>query len=136
MEHTLVTERLLSVALMNRPGALADVARALGDAGVNIEALTVDTHSEIGVARFLVSDVDKGLDILEAEGHPVQILYAFRLSMDHRPGALADTCAKLSARGVNIELVFGGASPGSKRGDLIIGVDDFPSAKKALGIKE
>ena len=81
-----------------------------------------------------MSDPDKGLDVLEAEGHPVQILYAFRMKLDNRPGALADLCSKLSARGVNIELVFGGAPGDSKTGNLIVGVDNFPQAKQALGI--
>ena len=58
----------LSIALENRPGALADMGEALGRAGVSIEgggAWVVDGE---GVAHFLFADGAAARQALESAG--------------------------------------------------------------------
>lgn len=123
--------KLLSIPLMNEPGALAHVATSLGNAGLNIEAVLGDAHTEIGVARLLVDDPDKGLEVLREAGHPVQLIEGVAIEMGDRPGALAEALQKLGRADVNVELVFG-ASTGTDTGEVVFFVDEVERAKKAL----
>ncbi len=123
--------QLLSVALMNEPGAFAHVATTLGNAGLNIEAVVGDAQSEVGVARLLVSDPAKGYEVLKEAGHPVQKLEGVMIHIGHTPGALAEKLQALGRAGVNVEFIFG-ASPDAERGEIVFIVDDVEGAKKAL----
>jgi hypothetical protein len=123
--------RILSVALKNEPGALAHVATALGNAGLNIEAVLGDAHTELGVARLLVDDPDEGQRVLEEAGHPAQMLEGVRLEMGNRPGELGRALQELGRVDVNVELMFGGA-PDPERGEVVFVVDDPERARKVL----
>lgn len=123
--------RILSVALKNEPGALAHVATTLGNAGLNIEAVLGDAHTEVGVVRLVVDDPDKGAKVLEEAGHPAQLMEGVRVQMGNRPGALGKALQKLGREGINVELVFGGA-PDPDRGEVVFVVDDAKRAMEAL----
>jgi len=49
----------LSVFLENRAGRLAEVTKALADAGINIRALSLADTSDFGILRLIVSDFEK-----------------------------------------------------------------------------
>lgn len=123
--------QILSVALKNEPGALAHVATTLGEAGLNIEAVLGDAHTEVGVVRLLVDDPDEGVAALEDAGHPTQVMEGVVVEMGNRPGALGEALQELGRANVNIELVFGGA-PDPDRGEVVFVVDKPEVAKKAL----
>ena len=58
----------LSVFLENRNGRLDDVLKALAKNQINIVALSLADTSDFGVLRMMVSDPEKGRDILKAAG--------------------------------------------------------------------
>lgn len=62
----------LSIALNNRPGALADMGAALGRAGVSIEGGGAWVVNGQGTAHFLFEDGTSDRSALEAAG--IQIL--------------------------------------------------------------
>ncbi|MDX1611742.1 MAG: hypothetical protein R3185_05185, partial [Candidatus Thermoplasmatota archaeon] len=99
--------QILSVALMNQPGAMARVATELAAAGLNIEAFVGDTQAEVGVVRLLVDDPEKGLAILQKAGHPVQTIPGVKVDMANKPGELAQCLRELGKAGINVELIFG-----------------------------
>ena len=73
----------LTIQLENRPGALAEMGEALGQAGVSAEgggAFVVNGH---GVAHFLFHDAAAARRALEAVGIAQRML---ELSVDHRAG--------------------------------------------------
>ncbi len=94
--------RILSVALKNEPGALAHVATSLGSAGLNIEAVLGDAHTEVGVVRLLVDDPKRGVEVLEEAGHPAQLLDGVRVEMGNRPGELGKALQALGRANVNV----------------------------------
>lgn len=123
--------QILSVALTNEPGALAHVATTLGNAGLNIEAVLGDAHTEVGVVRLLVDDPDEGKRVLEEAGHPTQMIEGVMVEMGNKPGALGKALQALGRADVNIHLIFGGA-PEPDRGEVVFVVDDANRAKEAL----
>ena len=117
----------LTVVVPDRPGTLADLADAIGRAGINIEALSGDTYDGIGVLHLLVEDPRGVRKIMEDAGLEVRderdVLV---VDTEDRPGALAGVARRIAATGINIEFAYG------VRGRLIFGVEDLERAEKAL----
>lgn len=114
--------RDLSIALENRPGALAEMGDALGRAGVSIEgggAFVVDGQ---GVAHFLFADGTAARHALEAADITVlaeREVLVQRLSQA-QPGQLGKLTRRLAEAGVNIEVLYSDHDH-----QLILVVDDI-----------
>ncbi len=95
-----------TLRLANRPGSLARLAEAMGDAGVNIEALAGFGLDGESVINLIVDDhhtaraVLRRLDI-RFEEHEVMTTI-----LPHRPGALGEMARSLADSGVNIDAVY------------------------------
>lgn len=122
---------ILSVALMNEPGALARVTAELAAADLNIEAFVGDTQAEVGVARLLVDDPEKGYEVLQEAGHPVQVVRGVSVGMENRVGSLSEVMRELGKADVNVELIFG-STGGADRGEAILLCDDVDTAQRVL----
>ncbi len=46
----------ISVFIENKSGRLAEIARILGEAGINIRALSLADTSDFGILRLIVND--------------------------------------------------------------------------------
>ena len=98
----------LSIALEDRPGALADMGEALGRAGVSIEgggAWVVDGE---GVAHFLFADGAAARQALESAGIRVvaeREVVVQRLKQAV-PGQLGALTRRMAEAGVNIEVLY------------------------------
>jgi len=91
----------------DRPGALADIAEALGDAGVNIDACSAFTGGGKGVVHVLVSDEEAGVKALTDAGLIVHASRAVAVvQLDNEPGSLAKVARRIDSAGVNIEQAY------------------------------
>ena len=111
-----------AIELENRPGALAEMGEALGQAGVSIEGGGAWVVNGRGVAHFLVEDGAVARRALESAG--IQILgerdvLAQTLRQDE-PGQLGKISRRMAEAGVNIEVLY---SDHDHR--LILVVDDM-----------
>lgn len=123
--------RNLTVILHDRPGELARLGEALGDAGVNLRGLAAFTGEGNGIIHVLVDDgeAERATKAL----HDAKIGLAddrevLVIDIHDRPGTLGEMALELAAVNVNIELaysVFGGAQ-------LVIATDDLDNARAAL----
>ena len=98
----------VSVELDRRPGALADFAETLGDAGISLEGGGVVTFGGAAVAHFLVADAESARTALEAAGiRPVTVsdVVALRLDQD-RPGQLGAFTRRLADAGIDIRVQY------------------------------
>lgn len=117
----------LSIALENRPGALADMAEALGRAGLSIEGGGAWTKGEAGIAHFLFADGAAARRALEDAGilvlaeHEVLVQ---RLKQEV-PGQLGLITRRMAHAGVNIEAMY---SDHDHR--LILVVDDLRKGRQ------
>ena len=81
----------ISVFLENKAGRLAEVTRVLGEAGINIRALSLADTTDFGILRLIVDQYDKARqsyeDVLETK--PDTLLAVNNLAVllvDHFPG--------------------------------------------------
>jgi hypothetical protein len=120
------------VDLPNRPGSLAEVAEALGEAGVNITATAGIAAGPVGSLAFTVDDEDAAraaLDSREASYREAPMVVA---ALEHRPGTLADASRRIARAGVNLESMFVIGMDGEKV-QIGFGVNDPAAARAALG---
>jgi hypothetical protein len=112
----------LTIALENRPGALAEMGDALGRAGVSIEGGGAFASDGQGVAHFLFVDGAAARNALEAAGIKVlaeREVLVQRLNQA-QPGQLGKITRRMAEAGVNIEVLYS-----DHNHQLILVVDDI-----------
>jgi hypothetical protein len=123
----------LRVTMEDRPGSLAQLAEALGRAGINIEAISAETSGGSGDVRILVQDTAGARKALEGAGVKVSAEreMAF-VDLEDRPGSLATTARKLASQGINVDSIYVVSGTGGKK-QLAIGTSDAVKTRSALG---
>jgi hypothetical protein len=123
-EHSLGDQTMtdISIALENRPGALAEMGETLGRAGVSVEGGGAWVVNGTGIAHFLFEDGVAARRALEAAG--IRVLEARevlvqRLKQDV-PGQLGLLTRRMADAGVNIEVLYS-----DHNHQLILVVDDL-----------
>ncbi len=96
----------LSVFLENRTGRLAEVTRTLGDAGVNIRALSVADTSDFGILRLLVDKPKEAVEALNGVGLTVRLTEVVAVEIVDRPGGLATVLSLLQGSSINVEYMY------------------------------
>ncbi len=118
----------LVIDIENVPGALADVAGAISDAGINLAAATCVGTGERAELHILVPH-------LEAAHHLLAIshLAASRerevvvVDVEDRPGVLADLTRRIARAGVDLDLVYV-----ATRNRVVFGAPDLAALRAAL----
>jgi hypothetical protein len=120
----------LVIDIENTPGALAQVAAAISDAGVNIAAATCIGPGERAEVHILVKHA-------EAARHSLAISHlgvsrereVVVVDVEDRPGVLADLTRKIARAGVNLDLVYV-----ATRDRVVFGSPDIDALRTALGV--
>jgi hypothetical protein len=116
----------LTIALENRPGALADVGDALGRAGVSVEGGGAFVINGQGVAHFLFQDGTAAREALKAVSIRVleeRDVLVQRLNQAE-PGQLGKISRQMAEAGVNIEVLYS-----DHDNQLILVVDDIAAGR-------
>jgi hypothetical protein len=96
----------LSLFLENTPGRIQEPCRLLAGAGVNIRTLTLADTQQFGILRLIVSDWEKGRQVLQDNGYVVNVADVVAVEVEDRPGGLVRLLDSLMAGGVNIEYMY------------------------------
>src|ERR1700716_1391094 len=118
----------LVIDVENTPGALARVAAAISDAGVNIAAATCVGPAERAELHILVPHA-------EAAKHALAISHVavtrerevVVVDVEDRPGVRADLTRKIARAGVNLDLVYV-----ATRNRVVFGATDLAALRAAL----
>jgi hypothetical protein len=122
------------VQLENRPGALAKLARALADAGVNIREIGGGVADNHGYANISVDNADAARAVLRSRGYVHMEGEVLIADVPDRTGGLADVAGRLGDAGVNIlGILFLGRGAGVVQ--TAMAVDDIAKARAALGME-
>lgn len=118
----------LSVFLENKSGRLAEMCRALGDAGINMRALMVADTEEFGVVRIICDHPAKAREALEAAGFGVSATQVVAVEIPDVPGGLADILEALGAQNMNVEYAYCFVEPCGDAAVDVFKVDDAGAA--------
>src|ERR1700745_6945 len=105
------------VTVENRPGAVAEMAKTLGNAKVNILSLLLLGKAEEtrGTVQLVVDDARRAKKALDESGLTYQEARAEEYELPNKPGALAQHLDKLAAKGVNLNSICATAPKGGKK---------------------
>ncbi len=123
----------ISVFLENRAGRLAQIARLLGNARINIRALSIADTSDFGILRLIVNDVDKALAALRSNSYTVSLTDVVVIEVPDRPGGLADVLEALQKANVNVEYLYAFVEKTSDKAMVVFRFDDTEAALKIIG---
>lgn len=122
----------ISIFLENKSGRLAEVARTLGDAGVNIRALSIADSSDFGILRIIVNDNDKAVEVLKKKGFTVSRTEVVAVEVTDRPGGLAQVLNLLEQKNINVEYMYAFFERRSDNAVIVFRFDENDSAIKVL----
>ena len=108
----------LSVCLPNRPGALAEVCRWLGEQGVQIYAVTVAESVDFSAVRRICDRPRSCAARLTECGLLAVTSRLVAVELEDVPGALGDVLDRLASCDLNVEYAYG-CSVGDRAVDVI-----------------
>lgn len=119
----------LLIEIENEPGALARVAAAVSDAGVNLSAATCIGTADRVELHLLVPHAEAARHALALSQLGVsREREVVVVEVEDRPGVLADLTRRVAQDGVDLDLVYV-----ATRNRLVFGSPDLAGLKAALG---
>jgi hypothetical protein len=110
---------------------VAEIARTLGNAKVNILALLGRAQEMSGTVQLVVDDARRAKKALDESGLTYQETTAEEYEIPNKPGALAQCLDKLTARGVNLNSICATAPKSGKKAVVVYSVDVETKAASA-----
>ena len=122
-----------TVTVENRPGAVAEITRTLGNATVNILSLLLlgKAQETEGTVQLVVDDTRRAKKALDESGLTYQETAAEEYELPNKPGALAQYLDKLAAKGVNLNSICATVARGGKKAVVVYTVDVKAKAASA-----
>ena len=124
----------LSIFLENKSGRLTQVAEVLGQAGINLSAMSIADNSDFGILRCIVSDPDTAHTLLKDAGFTVKITDVIGMTVPNTPGSLAVILKHLSDNGIFIEYLYSFAN--GDGANVIIRPNDLQACERILQDKK
>jgi hypothetical protein len=120
----------LAIEIDNTPGALAEVAAAISDAGVNVAAATCIGKAERAELHILVPHAQAARHLLAISHLAVtREREVVVVDVEDRPGVLADLTRRIARAGINLDLVYV-----ATRDRVVFGAQDIAGLRAALGM--
>ena len=120
----------LVIDIENAPGALAKIAAAISDAGVNIAAATCIGSGERAELHILVPHAEAAKHALAISGVLVtgerEVVV---VDTKDRPGVLADLTRMIARAGVDLDLVYV-----ATQNRVVFGAPDIAALRTALSV--
>ncbi len=124
----------LSIFLENKSGRLTEVTEVLGNAGINLSAMSIADNSDFGILRCIVSDPDKAYKVLKEAHFAVKITDVIGFTCPNTSGSLAMVLKYLSDNGVFIEYMYSFAN--GNTANIVIRPTDLESCDRILQEKK
>ena len=122
----------LTIEVDNEPGALARIATAISDAGVNLSAATCTRPGDKAELHILVPHAEAARHALAISNLSVtREREVVVVEAKDRPGELADLARKVAEAGINLDLVYV-----ATRTRVVFGADDIDALKAVLGVDQ
>jgi hypothetical protein len=120
----------LVIDIENNPGALAEIAAAISDAGVNIAAATCIGPGERAELHILVPRAEPVKHALAISHVGVtREREVVVVDVEDRPGVLADLTRKIARAGIDLDLVYV-----ATQNRVVFGSPDLAGLRTVLGL--
>ena len=124
----------LSIFLENKSGRLTEVTDVLGEAGVNLSAMSIADNSDFGILRCIVSDPEKAYKVLKEAHFAVKITDVIGFVCPNTSGSLAVVLRYLSQKDIFIEYMYSFAN--GDMAHVVIRPSDLDACERVLEEKK
>ncbi|OAV71705.1 ACT domain-containing protein [Bacteroidales bacterium Barb4] len=131
MKGVFMIAKQLSVFLENKKGRFTEVAKILGEAGINMTAFTVSENSDFGILRLIVSDTEKAISVLREHSYGISVTDVVRLRCPNVSGALGKAMDRITQNGIFVEYMY--AFSEGDTANVIIRPDNLEKCVEVLG---
>lgn len=121
----------LSVFIENREGRLDNVLATLKKNDINIVSLSLADSSDYGLLRMIVSDPQKGRNVLKEAGFTAMLTEVLAVKLAHKVGQLEVLLSEICKAGINIDYMYALAT-GSDDASIVIKTGDLNKAADIL----
>lgn len=129
----------ISIFLVNKPGTLKNMTGVLAANNIDMRAISLAETREYGIARIVVDDVIRAVDILKDADFVTSVNSVIAVEIPDEPGALDKILEIFAAVDVNIEYMYSFIiGQDRKSAGMIFRVHDSAAAETKLanrGIK-
>jgi hypothetical protein len=82
------------------------VTGVLGDAGIDMRAMSIADTPDFGILRLIVSDPPRAMELLRAAQCIVSVTQVIAVSIEDKPGKLAKVLGVLADAGIAVEYAY------------------------------
>ncbi len=122
----------ISIFIENKSGRLADVTQVIGEAGVNIRALSLADTSDFGILRLIVDKTDLAKAVLKEHGFTVNKTEVVAVEVPDRPLGLHGILRILDGARVNVEYMYAFVERCGENAVIIFRFDNTEEAIQVL----
>lgn len=122
----------ISVFLENRKGRLHEVCSMLGEAKINIRALTIAETETFGVLRMVVDKPAEAVEMFRQNNITANQTDVVAVEVPDTPGGLAQVLKVLTDNNLNVEYMYGFVEKFSQSALLVFRFDDPERAGEIL----
>ena len=122
----------LSIFIENKSGRLAEITALLGDAGINIRALSLADTSDFGILRLIVDNVETAKSVLKNHGFTLNKTEIVAVEVPDHPGGLSNILRALDSENVNVEYMYAFVEQCGGNAVIVFRFDDTDNAIEVL----
>lgn len=123
----------ISVFVENKQGGLYEVTSVLNNANVDIRALSIADTTDYGILRLIVSDHEKALEALKADGIIASVTDVLGVEISDVPGGFSGVVKILADANITIEYAYAFITRHEGAACVIVRVEDNAKAANVLG---
>ena len=122
----------LSSFVENKSGRLAEITEILGQAGVDIRAISVADTSDFGILRLIVDKPKEAVEALRAANLTVSLTSVIAVGIDDKPGEFAKAMRVLADGEIGVEYMYAFISRDKGKAYVILRVLESDKAVECL----
>ena len=122
----------LSLFVENRPGALSAVCQVLKKHNLSIRTLSLADTRQFGILRLLIKEYETAKKVLEEAGFIVKVTDVLALTVEDRPGGLADILSIIDRHNLSVEYMYAFTFGHDNKAVLVFRFNDPEFAEKEL----
>ena len=122
----------ISIFVENKEGRIKKAIDTLAKQNINIRALSIADTTKYGILRLIVSDNEKAIKALEADGFIVKENEVIILAVPDEPNGLNSTLAVFDEKGINLEYLYAFVSSKTDEAIVVMRLENMKKAIDAL----
>lgn len=122
----------ISVFVENKKGRLAKITEVLGNARIDLIALSIADTTNFGIMRCIVNDPDKAVRVLKESGFTASATQVIVVEVPDKTGGLASVLKLLDEADISIEYLYSFVHTPNKNALILFRVEDIENSVATL----